>query len=250
MSKKPFGALLIHGFGGSPEGLRGISNELETLGIPCWLPVLRGHCAETPEALLGIDWTGWVADGERALFDLLIDVEQVIVIGHSMGGWIALNLAIDHREKIDSIVIAAASTRSVSPLGPHQPLHLLVPLIVRMQKRRNTPPVYADPSLAKYFTGYDWKPTIVYLQVFDFMKVTEKRLPEVNIPILIMHSKNDSANSPKGAEMLFNRISTSNNQKQLVWFEKTEHDMFVDCEREEVIKTLVDHVKECIDKGK
>ena len=210
------------------------------------MPTLRGHCAETPEALLGVHWKEWVVDGEKALDNLSMEVEKVIVIGHSMGGWIALHLAIDHKDKIDSIVIAAASTRSVSPLGPHRPLHFLAPLIVRLQKRRNTPPVYADPSLAKNYTGYGWKPTIVYLKVFALMKATEKRLPEVSIPILVMHSKNDSANSPKGAEMLFNRISTPQDQKRFVWFEKTEHDMFVDCEREATIRTVVDYVKERI----
>ena len=63
-----------------------------------------------------------------------------------------------------------------------------------------------------------------------------------------MHSKNDSSNSPQGAEFLYNAISTSNNQKRLIWFDKTEHDMFNDCEREVAINIVVDYVRERIEK--
>ncbi len=246
MSKKPYGVLLVHGFSGTPDGFSGLASHLETLSLPYQLPILRGHGAETPKALIGISWTEWQADGEKALLDILTEVEKVIVIGHSMGGWIALNLAVDHREKIDSIIIAGASTRSVSPLGPGRPLHFLVPIIVKLIKKWDWPPVYADPEQAQYCTAYEWIPTVSFIQVFDFMKVTQERLPEVNIPILIMHSKNDSANSPGGAKILYNSISTPKDQKQLVWFEKTEHDMFLDCEREEVNRTVVEYVKERI----
>jgi carboxylesterase len=78
------------------------------------------------------------------------------------------------------------------------------------------------------------------------MKVTTKRLPEVNTPILILHSKNDSINSPEGAKFIYNSISTPKDQKQIVWFEKTEHDMFLDCEREEIARIVIENVKERI----
>jgi carboxylesterase len=105
------------------------------------------------------------------------------------------------------------------------------------------PPVFADPEFTTYGNGYVWVPTKTWLNVFDFMKATEKRLPDVTGPILILHSKNDSMNSPEGAALLYDRVSTPKDQKQLVWFEKTEHDMFNDCEWEAVIQTIVDYVK-------
>lgn len=244
MSNKPFGALIIHGFSGKPVGLQRISPPLEALGLPCHIPNLKGHSAETPNALRGIHWREWMVDGENALLELLAEVEKVIVIGHSMGGWIALNLAIDHKENIDSIIMAAASTRSVSPFGPGGSLHFLAPLIVKLKKKWDMPPVFADSEFITYGNGYEWVPTETWLNVFDFMKATEKRFPEVNTPILILHSKNDSSNSPQGAEILYNGISTRNDLKRIVWFEKTEHDMFNDCERDVVINTVVDYIKE------
>ena len=133
-----------------------------------------------------------------------------------------------------------------SPLGPGRPLHFLFPLVVKIKKKWDWPPVYSDPDLAQYSTAYEWIPTVCFLQLFDFLKETEKRLPEINVPILIMHSTNDSANSPEGAKILYDSISTPEDQKQIVWFENTEHDMFVDCESKAVNKTVVEFVKERI----
>ena len=248
MSKNPFGILLINGFSSTPENFRHLVPHIEALGLPSRSPTLRGHGAETPDALRGVEWKDWLTDGENALQELLTEAEKVIVIGHSMGGWIALHLAIDHREKIDSIIIAGASTRPVSPLGPGRPLHFLFPLVVKLVKKWDWPPVYADPALAQSEPSYRWIPTESFVQLFSFMKATEKRLSEVNIPILILHSKKDTMNSPEGAQILYDSISTPKGQKQLVWFEKTEHNMFLDCEQEEVNRTLVEYVKERIEK--
>jgi carboxylesterase len=80
------------------------------------------------------------------------------------------------------------------------------------------------------------------------MKATEERLVEVTVPILIMHSENDSANSPQGVKILADNISTPSEQKNIVWFEKTEHIMFTDCERDAVIEVVADYTKNRIEK--
>jgi carboxylesterase len=221
---------------------------LDALGISCLTPTLRGHGTDSPEALNGIDWPAWVEDGTNALNELLQEVEKAIVIGHSMGGWIALSLAIDHPEQVDSVILAGASTRSVSPLGPNRPLHFLFPLLVRLKKKWEFSIEFADPTYDEGSKGYDWVPMKTWITVFDFMRVAEERLPEVNVPILIMHSKNDATNAPAGVKILDERISTPQDQKRIVWFERTSHDMFNDCERDEVLATVVGYVQERMEK--
>ena len=215
---------------------------------------LQHDLGYTPFALryntgLPIPYNGQVLDTllEQLLAAYSGPVDELILIGHSMGGWIALNLAVDHREKIDSIIIAGASTRVVSPLGPGRPLHFLVPLIGKLANKMDWVPVYADTGLAQSDPSYRWVPMDSTIQLFDFMKATQKRLSEVNIPIQILHSKNDSMNSPEGAKTLYDSISTPKDQKRLVWFEQTGHYMFLDCEREEVNRTVVEFVKERIE---
>jgi carboxylesterase len=247
--KKSLGALIIHGFSGAPEELRRVVPPLEGLGIPCLTPTLRGHGTNSPEALSGADWPAWVEDGANALNSLLQEVEKVVVIGHSMGGWIAMSLAIDYPEKVDSIVIAGASTRSVSLLGPHRPLHFLFPLLVNLKKRWDFSIELADPAYDEGVHSYEWVPMKSWIAVFDFMRATEERLPEVHVPILIMHSNNDTTNAPAGVKILDERISTPQDQKRIVWFERTSHDMFNDCERDEVMATVVGYVQERLDRA-
>jgi carboxylesterase len=58
-----------------------------------------------------------------------------------------------------------------------------------------------------------------------------------------MQSRNDSTVAPESADIIYNNISTPREQKHLVWFDETEHEMFRDCEREAAIGTVVDWVR-------
>jgi carboxylesterase len=243
MTKKPLGALLLHGFSGKPNGLGNLAQHIETLGLPYRAPTLRGHGMDSPNALLDVVWTDWIADAEGAMLELLEETEKVTIIGHSTGGIIALFLAAEHPEKIDSIIDAAGSTKGNSPLAPGEPLNFLARLIPIVKKKYDMPPLFADPSYARTDTGYAWVPTIVWLQVFDLMEETHKRLPKVSVPTLILHSKIDSVNAPEGAQIVYDSIATPTDQKQLVWFEKTEHVMFLDCEEEAVNRTVVEFLQ-------
>jgi carboxylesterase len=243
MTKKPLGALLLHGFSGIPIGLGNLAHHIETLGLPYRAPTLRGHGMDTPNALLGVKWTDWIEDAEGAMSELLEETDKVTIIGHSMGGMIALFLAAEHKEKIDSIIDAAGSTKGNSPFAPGEPLNFLAPLIPIIKKKYEMPPLFADPECTRTDTGYAWVPTITWVQVFDLMKETHKRLPKVTVPTLILHSKNDSMNTPEGAQILFDSIATPTDQKRLIWFEKTEHVMFLDCEEEEVNRAVVEYLQ-------
>ena len=247
MSQKPYGVLILHGFTSSLDCVREIEPPLKALGLPTRMPVLRGHNAESPEALRGVTWRDWVTDAEFALQDLLSEVERVIVIGHSMGGLVALTLAADHGEKLDSIILAAANVQLKTPFSPGKPLNFLTPLLpVIFKKWDLAQKNYADQSLAQYDTNYLWTPTDALYSLFDFTKVTRKRLAEVRTPALIIQSHNDSSVEPKSVEIIYHQISTPVELKRIVWFEKSEHEMFRDCERVAIIDVIVNYVHERI----
>jgi len=244
MAKQPYGVLIVHGFTASLDCVSGIEPPLKALGLPTRMPVLRGHSAESPEALRGVTWHDWVADAEAALKDLLTEADKAIVFGHSMGGLVVLTLAADHPDVIDSIVVAAAAVQLTSPLAPGQPFHFLAPLVIRLLKKVDMPAVYADPALAQYDTNYSWAPPDAVASLFKFAKVTRRRLPEVRVPTLIMQSRKDTTVAPESAEIIYNTISTPPDQKRFVWFEVTEHEMFRDCESEATTGAVVDYVRE------
>lgn len=243
MPKMPFGVLIFHGFTDRLDSIQIIVSALAGLDLPVRTPVLRGHEADSPEALRGVTWGDWVADAEAALEGLLNEAEKAIVIGYSLGGLVALTLAVEHPGDIESIVLAAAPVQLNSPLAPGGPLNFLVPLIKRLVKKWDTPPAYVDRERIKYHTSYPWVPMDSIASLLDFTVAARNRLSEVSVPTLILQSRNDSAAAPGSAKVIYDTISTPPNEKKIIWFEKTEHEMFRDLEREAVTGTVADYVK-------
>jgi len=247
MSIHPLGVLILHGFSSSLDCVSCVEPPLQALGLPTRMPVLRGHSAESPDALRGVIWKDWVADAEVALRDLLTEAERAIIFGHSMGGLVALTLAAEQGQVIDSIVVAAACVQLTSPFAPGRSLHFLTPLVARLLGKVGMPPNYADPELARYDTNYPWVPADAAVSLFQFSKAARQRLPEVRLPTLIIQSRNDSTVAPESAEIIYHGISTPQAEKHLVWFETTEHEMFRDCEREAAAETVVNWVQGRLD---
>lgn len=248
MAEPELGVLVLHGFTSSLDCVSGVESAVGELVLPTRMSVLRGHGADSPEALRGVAWSDWVTDARVALRELLTEAEQAILFGHSMGGLVALALAADAEDDpsmaIDSVVVAAAAIQLTSPLAPGRPLSFLRPLVTRVLDRRDMPPNYADPALAEFDTNYAWAPMDAISELLSFSVVTRSRLSEIHVPILIMQSRADTTVAPESAHIIYDGVATPPEEKQIAWFEETEHEMFRDCEREEAIQTVADYVEE------
>lgn len=96
-------ALVVHGFTANPVGTRPLGQALAAAGFGVQVPRLPGHGTSVRD--LGTtryaDWYGLVearAEQLRAAYD------RVAVVGHSMGGTIALDLAARRPELVDAVV--------------------------------------------------------------------------------------------------------------------------------------------------
>jgi len=243
MPKKPFGVLILHGFTSSLECVSPIEPPMKKLGLPTRMPVLRGHCAASPDALRGVKWEDWLADGKAAFLDLLKEADKVIIVGLSMGGLVTLDLAAMYPEKIDSIVIAAAAVQLVNPLAPGRPLSFLRPLIKLLFKKWNTPPVRADKSLIQYDNNYHWAPMDAIDELLEYSGHGLKSLAKVKVPTLILQSRKDVTVVPESAEWIYNGISTPKKDKRIIWYEVTSHEMFRDCEIDKIVADIEKYVK-------
>ncbi len=84
--------LLIHGYGGSPFEVEGLAQALETAGFATRVPTLPGHAggyADFGDA----HFNDWLAYVEKELTGLQKQYAKVMLLGFSMGGVLALNLA-------------------------------------------------------------------------------------------------------------------------------------------------------------
>jgi carboxylesterase len=244
MKKQPFGILIIHGFASSLDSVISIESALKAFGLPIRMPILRGHGGKSPETLRGVTWHEWLKDAHNALDDLLCEVDRAVIIGHSMGGLLALHLAADQPDDIDSIILGAAAVKLASPLAAGRPLHWSMPLVLRLFKKWDLTPVYSDKSLAKQDTNYHWAPMDAIASFLELAEFTVRRLPEVRVPALIMQSRKDTTVAPESADLIYQSISTPESDKRILWFNQTDHEMFQDCERAVILGSIVAYVRE------
>ena len=248
MNKTKLGVLLVHGWTGTRSMMRPLVEPLHSMDLPTRMPALRGCEDGSPDALLKVTWQDWLEDGRLALLDLLDEVDKAIIVGHSMGGMIALSLAAEYPQYVDSVVTAGTPGRMNTPFAPGNKLHPLFRLLWRFIPTYSKGELaYADPSAAQLDDSLCMVPMVAVKQLFDFIKQQSNYLPKVNVPLLILQSRADTSCMPQSANILFDQTSTPKADKRIVWFEKSEHGMFLDIEREQVIAEVVEFVQARID---
>jgi alpha-beta hydrolase superfamily lysophospholipase len=86
------GVLCLHGFTGTPYEVRYLGGRLAAHGLTVRGPALPGHATRL-EDLVDKTWRDW-ADGVTAAYDdLAARCDRVAVVGQSLGGLLALDLA-------------------------------------------------------------------------------------------------------------------------------------------------------------
>jgi len=239
--KASLGVLNLHGFTSSLDCVNGLNPYIEALGLPYRMPTLRGHM-QTPEALVGVRWPDWYADAEAALKDLLTEADKVIVVGLSMGGLVTLQLAAEHPNEVDSIVLISAALKLANPLAPGNALSFLRPVVRRLVRWWAMNPNYTDKECEKCDTCYRRAPMDAILSFLEYTAYIEGRLSDVRAPAFIVHSQKDQTAHPKSAQIIYDRIASTD--KRLVWFERTSHEMMLDLERVQVFETVQGFLKE------
>ena len=107
------GALLIHGFTGTPRDLANLGSRLQGSGLTVSVPRLPGHGTNGRDFLQS-GWRDWLRASVDAFVDLKARCETVHVVGFSMGGAIAVLLAA--RFPVSRLVLLAPALRTRNPL--------------------------------------------------------------------------------------------------------------------------------------
>ena len=232
---EPLGCLILHGFTSSLDTVRALVPMAERLGLPYRMPVLRGH-GTRPEDLRGVGWPDWYADAESALAGLRNEAEQVVVCGLSVDGLVALHLAVEHPTDVAAVASIATSLRFGDPL-----VHL-APIIRRV--RRMWPwdgsRAFSDPVFAAQSTNYLAFATDAFASLLRYQKLVAGMLPRLRSPLLIVHARHDRIVPPAIAELIYARAGST--QKELRWFERSGHEMLLDCEAGAVVACVEDWI--------
>lgn len=227
--------LLLHGFTSSTDTVDGLIPHLEAAGIPYERPILRGHGTRYQD-LRGVTARQWYADADRAMLKLWNSGHHVVVVGLSMGGLVALQLGMRHPDVIAGVVTVAAALKFKDPLSR------LTPMLAKVLRYWPSPESFNDPELAKNCTNYPKFATDAFASLYDYAHEIAERLPEMHVPIRILQSKKDQVVAPEAANIIYEKVSSP--LRQIVWFEKSGHEMMQDMEADAVFAEIMDFIRE------
>jgi len=227
------GVLLLHGFTSSVRTVDGMVPLLQQAGLPHRMPVLRGHGTQYTD-MEGVTAQDWYEDAERALLELAGEVDKVIVVGLSMGGLVAIHLGIRHPDKIAGLVTWAAALRFRDPLAP------LSFAMAKVVKSWPAPEAFNDKSLKVYSENYPRFMTSAFVSLFNFAQETERRLPELKVPICVVQSKKDQVVDPLAANLIYRDVASP--WREIHWFHKSGHEMGQDLEHDAVFARTMEFI--------
>ena len=227
----PTGALLVHGFTGSPHSMRPVGDFLAERGIGCFGVRLPGH-GTTWEDLGTRTASEWVEAVELAYQKMKTEHDEVFVVGLSFGVALALDLATRH--ELPGLVSIAGFLLSKDPR------RFLSPILSRVLK--SVPGVgndICDPEGREIC--YDQLPTAAAYAMLRYVKTVRAALPDVTCPVLVMHSHNDHTAHPSTADLIVERVSSED--KQLVWLDRSYHVLTLDYDKQEVYERTYEFIK-------
>lgn len=195
------GALLCHGFTGSPHSMRPWAEYLVEAGLSVEVPLLPGHGTVWQDMNLTTS-DHWYAAAESALFDLAERCDEVHVMGLSMGGALSLRLAQEHPDLVTSVVLVNPSLtledRRLSLIAPFPRLAArLLP---------STPGIGSDVSRPDSGEGgYDRVPTAAAATLPKLWRTVQGGMSGLRAPILAYRSTQDHVVGPKSLRILARR---------------------------------------------
>lgn len=208
------GCLLLHGFTSTPAELRPLGEALNRAGYSVHAPLLPGH-GTTPEDLLQVTYCDWIEGAQQGLNLLKQGCSSVVVIGHSMGGLLALQMAA--RNRVSAVVTIAAALKVANPwLGWAWLAKYFRPYVEAAQKRH---PLEAQP----YLLHYTRFPTAAAAELHSLIGHTKAILPHITAPALIIQTKDDETVKPESASIIYEKISSR--RKECFWLDEGTHNV-------------------------
>lgn len=207
------GVLLVHGFTGTPQSMRPWGEALAPRGWTVICPRLPGHGTSIDD-LARTTPDDWVEEAESTLVGLAEHCSTVFVAGLSMGGTIALELAVRRPDSIHGLIVVNGSVFSNDPRARFAGMLGRLPFAVK-----GIGSDIADPAGKELC--YARVPLRSAAQLLAFQNRVRTRLAEVRAPLLLFGSRQDHVVPPANTPYIAEHVGSS--EVETVWLERSYH---------------------------
>lgn len=189
------GALVIHGFTGSPQSMKPLAKAFAAAGFTVELPLLPGHGTHVTD-MNATSWQDWSEAVDKAYVDLASRCDRVVVAGLSMGGTLTAWLASRHPEILGIVV--------VNPLiDPTAPLWGALTAAGEAAEGEYLPAVGSDIALPGVVeSAYDAVPIAPLRSLNEALASLVPALPQITSPALVFVSPQDHVVDPASSQVL------------------------------------------------
>lgn len=233
--RKTIGILMVHGFTISPACFYAYAQKLNQEDYTVSVPLLPGH-GQTPAALNDVSASDWFAHLENEYQYLKDQCDHIIIIGISLGGSLALQLAAKYDIKKLLLIAPLVYPITLLKIGRY----FLMPLL-RLLGIRYWTNVAGDVRRQDGFElGYAKTSIHGLNELYQSMLQTRSILPQVQSPTIIFQGQKDNEVPPNKATSILKQIATNN--KELVWLADSGHEVPRDHNSEFVLAKITQEV--------
>ncbi|MGV9860569.1 alpha/beta hydrolase [Gordonia sp. NPDC003425] len=242
--------VIAHGLGEHGARYEDLARQLVAARYIVAVPDHVGHGRSGGKRLRIKHFRDFTDDLHTVITQASVDSLPTFLLGHSMGGEIALDYALDHQDMLDGLILSGAA---VMP-GDDMP----APVIAVSQVLGKVAPwlptialdsgaISRDPDVV---ARYESDPLVTRARIparlgaemLSTMKSFPDRLGALQIPVLVMHGSDDRLTNPAGSEMV-ERLAGSAD-KTLIIYDDLYHEIFNEPERDLVIGAVLTWLSE------
>jgi acylglycerol lipase len=238
--------VIAHGFAEHSGRYADVAERLAAGGYAVRALDHRGHGRSEGKRTSLVRFSDYVDDVHAliSIATLTVRRQPVFLLGHSMGGLIALALAVDHPEAIDALVVSApvmssggasgftiAVGKVLSRVAPD--LGVLRPPLDKISRDPAVVAAYNDDPLV-FRTKIRAR---LGAEILDTIAHVDAELPTMRMPLLVMQGREDRLVDPGCGPHVYELAGSVD--KTLKMYDGLWHEIFNEPERDAVIGDLL-----------
>lgn len=195
--------LFIHGFMGNPDEFNLIEELLNINNYQTFSFYLHGH----KEQVKKLKRKDWINDCQNNLNYILPNHQEVIVIGHSLGGVLGINLALNNQPYIKKIILIDPSIEYL--INKNGKIKILASLKQLSKAIKQIDKKQIEPKPAKL-------PISAFREFKELLKEERNSIYDLQCPLLIIHGEQDYIVPKDKIKEIYDELTNPNKELMII----------------------------------